>query len=84
MESITLGQIAAAVAIIMAFWRFTDKIIKAVNGALDAKLDPLEKKINMTLNAQFQMINHVLDGNHVDKLRALRDKMQNELIEGDK
>ena len=30
------------------------------------------------------MINHVLDGNHVDKLRALRDKMQNELIEGDK
>ena len=84
MENITIGQITRGLRIITALWVFAERIIKGVNGALDAKLDPLEKKINMTLNAQFQMINHVLDGNHVDKLRALRDKMQNELIEGDK
>ena len=84
MENITIGQIAAAAAIITALWAFAERIIKGVNGALEAKLNPLEKKINMSLNAQFQMINHMVDGNHVDKLRALRDKMQNELIEGDK
>lgn len=83
MENITLGQIAATIAIITRFWRFADKVIKGVNTALDAKLDPLEKKINMSLNAQFQMINHMVDGNHIDKLKALRDNMQQELI-GDK
>lgn len=45
------------------------------------KLDDLEADVRLILSGVMQMITHTLDGNHVEKLRAVRDDMQQHLIE---
>ena len=82
MENITIGELATICGVILALYTFYKTLKKDFNSMLDDKLDPLEKKINTSLNAQFQIMNHMIDGNHIDKLKSLRDKMQSELIDG--
>lgn len=81
MESITLGQIARAVAIITALWVFAERIIKGVNGALDKKLDPLKKDITMTIKMQLSTMEHLETGNHQEAMHKLRKEIENYLLE---
>lgn len=80
MESITLSEIVTIVGIISSLWIFSEKISKSINGALDKKLDPLKKDVNLSLRVQAQMLNHIIDGNSIEKLKDLRKEMEKELI----
>ena len=45
------------------------------------KLDDLETDVRLVMSGVMQIITHTLDGNHIEKLRAVRDDMQQHLIE---
>lgn len=45
------------------------------------RLDRMEVDQRLTLRAIMQLITHEVDGNHVDKLRSVRDEIQHHLIE---
>lgn len=81
MNDITLGTILALIAAITAIWAFVERIIKSVSNAIDEKLKPLQKDINLCLKAQLQLISHTIDGNHIENLKTLRDEMNQELID---
>ena len=81
MDQLTVGTILAFIAAVMAIWAFVEKIIKSVNKALDDKLDPLKKDVNLCLKAQFQLLSHTIDGNHVEGLKQLREEMSREMID---
>ena len=81
MGTITLEQLAGARAIITALWVFRERIIKGVNGALDAKLKPLKDSTELVLKTQMSMMTHLIDGNHIDKMKELKKEVENALID---
>lgn len=81
MGTITLEQLAGARAIITALWVFRERIIKGVNGALDAKLKPLKDSTELVLKTQMSMMTHLIDGNHIDKMKELKKEVENSLID---
>lgn len=48
---------------------------------IDAEFARSEKADQALYKAQLAIINHLIDGNHVDKLRAARDALQEHIIE---
>ena len=81
MESITLGQVAAGIAIIISLWAFAERIIKAVDKMFDSKLDPIKKDVSMTMKMQLSMIEHLETGNHQEAMGTLRKEAQDYLLE---
>lgn len=61
-----------------------DEHCEHVDDCLDRDLKRLNQQdvaINLLLRGMLQLMTHELDGNHVDKLEAARDDIQNYLIE---
>lgn len=81
METITLGQLAGAIAIITRFWTFYSKITKSINDSLDKKLKPLKDSTELVLKTQMSMMTHLIDGNHVDKMKELKKEVENKLVD---
>lgn len=80
MEDITIGQIIAVIGVITALWVFTDKVIKAWNGALDNKLKPLveeqqqlRKDVNMLGDVCYQMLSHMATNNNTGGMKKALD-----------
>ena len=57
-----------------------ERIIKAVNATIDEKLKPMQQDIELTLEIQLGMMTHLVEGNHVEKLKELREKVSKELV----
>lgn len=81
MENITLGQMAAAIAIITAFWVFSEKVSKTVSTAVNKELDPIKKDITMLMKSQLSMLEHLESGNHQQAMAQIKTEMQNYLLE---
>lgn len=81
MEDITIGQIIAVIGVVTALWVFTDKIIKAWNGALDNKLKPLvdkyegmQKDIDALGDVCYQMLSHMATNNNTGGMQKALDE----------
>lgn len=80
MEDITIGQVLGVIAVITAFWIFTDRVIKAWNNALDSKLKPLtekysemQKDIDMLGDVCYQMLSHMATDNNTGGMQKALD-----------
>lgn len=61
-----------------------DKKLEAHDRMLDndnRRINELEESNRLILRGQMQLITHELDGNHIDKLREVRDAMEQYLID---
>lgn len=74
MENVTLGQIAGALAIITALWIFVERIISAFNKALDTKLNPIQKDIEMLSNVTYEMLDHLATNNNSGGMKKALEK----------
>lgn len=74
MENITVGQIAGALAIITALWVFADKVVKGFNHALDIKLDPIRKDVEMLSSVTYEMLDHMASNNNTGGMKKALDK----------
>lgn len=82
---------AALVAFTLAVWGLIEKIKKARQPALDAaqwrrdtdaklkrdkeRIDSLEDGNRVMMRGQIAMLNHIITGNSIDKLKEARDEM---------
>lgn len=78
---ITVGQVLAVIARITRLWTFYTKITKAFNDSLDKKLKPLKDNTELVLKTQMSMMTHLIEGNHVDKMKELKKEVENKLID---
>lgn len=74
MENITVGQIAAAIAVITALWIFVERIINAVNKSLDTKLSPIQKDIEMLSSLTYEMLDHLATNNNSGGMKKALEK----------
>jgi len=94
MGSITLEQVIAAGAIVFGLYEMItkakaihDKPAKDVEDKLDKKLDEIkqenakmQKEINLTLKAVYQLSLHAITGDHVNDMNQLNKEIQDHLI----
>lgn len=69
MNDITIGQVAAALAVITAFWTFYQKINKSIKDTFDEKLDPLKKDVEMISDVVYQMLDHMATNNNTGAMK---------------
>ena len=74
MEQITLGQIAAGVAIITALWIFAERIIKAVNDAFTKAIKPIKDDLQMLNDVTYEMLKHMATNNNSGGMQKVLDK----------
>ena len=77
---ITIAELAVMCGTVLALYTFYKTLKKDFNSMLDAKLNPLRKDVELSLRVQAQAINHLIDGNHTEKLKTLRDELEKELV----
>lgn len=82
---------AALIAFVLAIWALVEKIRKARQPALDAaqwrrdtdaklkrdkeRIDSLEDGNRVMMRGQIAMLNHIITGNSIDKLKEAKDEM---------
>ena len=87
---------AALIAFVLAIWALVEKIRKARQPALDAaqwrrdtdaklkrdkeRIDSLEDGNRVMMRGQIAMLNHIITGNSIDKLKEAKDEMTKYLI----
>lgn len=69
MSEITIGQVAAAIAVITAFWTFYQKVNKSIKDTFDEKLDPLKKDVEMISDVVYQMLDHMATNNNSGNMK---------------
>lgn len=69
MNDITIGQVAAALAVITAFWTFYQKVNKSIKDTFDEKLDPLKKDVEMISDVVYQMLDHMATNNNTGVMK---------------
>ena len=70
MSDITLGQIATVLALITAFWVFTERVIKAYRDMMK----PIKEDILMLSNMTYQILDHMATNNNTGGMKqALND-----------
>lgn len=69
MNDITIGQVAAALAVITAFWTFYQKVNKSIKDTFDEKLDPLKKDVEMISDVVYQMLDHMATSNNTGAMK---------------
>lgn len=70
MSDITLGQIATVLALITAFWVFTERVIKAYRDMMK----PIKEDILMLSNMTYQILDHMATNNNSGGMKqALND-----------
>ena len=94
MENITLGQVAAALGFLVAFFGGIAYFVKPVR-TFEERIQKIEKnqdndnkrlktlesdtkQILLSVNA---LLNHSIDNNHIDKLKQRKNELDNYLIE---
>lgn len=94
MGNITLEQVIACGAIVFGLYEMItkakaihDKPAKDVEDKLDKKLDEIkqenskmQKEINLTLKAVYQLSLHAITGDHVNDMNQLNKEIQDHLI----
>lgn len=87
-ENVTLilEIIGAISAVGVAFYKWIFIPIKSILAKLDelktleAKVDKLDKDNKATMRCLVSMVDHMIEGNHVDKLKQDRDDMWDHII----
>lgn len=69
MNDITLGQIGTVIAIITAFWVFTERVIKAYKDMMK----PMKDDILMLSNMTYQILDHMATNNNSGGMKKALD-----------
>lgn len=69
MSDITLGQVAAFLALITAFWVFTERVIKAYKDSMK----PLKDDVLMLSNMTYQILDHMATNNNTGGMKKALD-----------
>lgn len=69
MNDITLGQVGTIIAIITAFWVFTERIIKAYKDMMK----PMKDDILMLSNMTYQILDHMATNNNSGSMKKALD-----------
>lgn len=69
MNDITLGQLGTIIAIITAFWVFTERIIKAYKDMMK----PMKDDILMLSNMTYQILDHMATNNNNGGMKKALD-----------
>ena len=69
MNDITIGQVATVIAIITAFWVFTERVIKAYKDMMK----PLREDMLMLSNMTYQMLDHLSTNNNTGGMKKALD-----------
>ena len=69
MNDITIGQVATVMAIITAFWVFTERVIKAYKDMMK----PLREDMLMLSNMTYQMLDHLSTNNNSGGMKKALD-----------
>lgn len=87
-ESITLGQVALAVAFIVALVKGIDAITAYfkkpaddVEDKITKRLDKMEADSKMTLKAVYALLQHEVTGDHATDMNKLYTEISNYIIE---
>lgn len=70
MNDITLGQVGTIIAIITAFWVFTERVIKAYKDMMK----PLKDDILMQSNMIYQILDHMATNNNSGGMKKALDE----------
>jgi hypothetical protein len=70
MNEITIGQVGTFIAIITAFWAFTEKINKTYKNIMK----PLKDDILMLSNMTYQMLDHMATNNNTGGMKKALDE----------
>lgn len=70
MNDITLGQVGTVLAIITAFWVFTERVIKAYKDMMK----PLKDDILMQSNMIYQILDHMATNNNSGGMKKALDE----------
>lgn len=69
MNDITLGQIGTVIALITAFWVFTERVIKAYRDMMK----PMKEDILMLSNMTYQILDHMATNNNSGGMKKALD-----------
>lgn len=69
MNDITLGQVGTVIAIITAFWVFTERVIKAYKDMMK----PMKDDILMLSNMTYQILDHMATNNNSGGMKKALD-----------
>lgn len=70
MNDITIGQVGTVLAIITAFWAFTERVIKAYKDMMK----PLKEDILMQSNMIYQILDHMATNNNSGGMKKALDE----------
>ena len=70
MNDITIGQVGTILAIITAFWVFTERVIKAYKDMMK----PLKDDILMQSNMIYQILDHMATNNNSGGMKKALDE----------
>ena len=70
MNDITIGQVGTVIAIITAFWVFTERVVKAYKSTMK----PLKDDILMLSNMTYQMLDHMATNNNTGGMKKALDE----------
>lgn len=69
MNDITLGQIGTVIALVTAFWVFTERVIKAYRDMMK----PMKEDILMLSNMTYQILDHMATNNNSGGMKKALD-----------
>ena len=69
MDNITIGQVAAFLAIITTFWLFTERVIKAYRDMMK----PMKEDLLMLSNMTYQILDHMATNNNSGGMKKALD-----------
>ena len=69
MDNITIGQVAAFLAIITTFWLFTERVIKAYRDMMK----PMKEDLLLLSNMTYQILDHMATNNNSGGMKKALD-----------
>ena len=70
MNEISLGQVGTVIAIITAFWVFTERVVKAYKDIMK----PIKEDVLMLSNMTYQMLDHMATNNNTGGMKKALDE----------
>lgn len=70
MNEITIGQVGTVIAVVTAFWVFTERVVKAYKNTMK----PLKDDILMLSNMTYQMLDHMATNNNTGGMKKALDE----------
>ena len=69
MNDITIGQVGTVLAILTAFWAFSERVIKAYK----SMMKPMKEDLLMLSNMTYQMLDHLATNNNSGGMKKALD-----------